>query len=99
MGEDTAARDALPVSGIRLRQNFGDTATILYPSAAESHAREARIEIRDPLYSEGQAVLILRPVNLLDLDQLILNADAGSSNNKLKDFAHRSAFGEPIVGS
>jgi hypothetical protein len=45
-------------------------ATILYPTMEED-AREARVTINDPMYGTGRAHIILRPVNLLQLDQFI----------------------------
>jgi 5-methylcytosine-specific restriction enzyme subunit McrC len=77
-----------------LSQDGGGTATILYPTVAESDAREARIEIRDPLYGQGRAWVILRPVNLLRLERLIFEAETGESDGNLEDFARRLAFGD-----
>jgi 5-methylcytosine-specific restriction enzyme subunit McrC len=45
-------------------------ANILYPTI-ESEAREARIAINDPMFGTNRAHVVLRPVNLLHLDQLI----------------------------
>ena len=45
-------------------------AIILYPTM-DAEAREARIEINDPMRSSNRAHVILRPVNLLKLDQFI----------------------------
>jgi hypothetical protein len=60
---------------------------------------EARIEIRDPLYGHGRAWLVLRSVNLLRLEQLIFDVETGKPGKKLRDFAHRLAFGDALVGS
>jgi hypothetical protein len=38
----------------------------------EEEALEARIAINDPIYGAGRAHVVLRPVNLLRLDQLII---------------------------
>jgi 5-methylcytosine-specific restriction enzyme subunit McrC len=53
-----------------LSQPEGMEATILYPTM-EAEAREARVAINDPMYGTGRAHVVLRPVNLLQLDQLI----------------------------
>jgi 5-methylcytosine-specific restriction enzyme subunit McrC len=75
-----------------LGQGFGGAATILYPSTAGDDVQEARIEIRDTLYGHRRAQVVLRPVNLLYLEQLISGANA-DTNRKLGRYAHQLAFG------
>jgi 5-methylcytosine-specific restriction enzyme subunit McrC len=53
-----------------LSQPEGMDATILYPTM-EGEAREARVAINDPVYGSNRARVVLRPVNLLQLDQYI----------------------------
>ena len=64
------------------------TATILYPSIA-SPAREARIQINEPLYGIPNGMVILRPVDLLELDRLITKKDRGH----LSSLAYKLVFG------
>ena len=77
-----------------LSQGFGGVATILYPAPSESDVSEARIEIRETLYGQNRAQVILRPVNLLRLEELISNANAVGADNELRRFARHLAFGE-----
>src|SRR2546423_14915858 len=53
-----------------LSQPEGVDAIILYPTV-QSEAKEARIMLRDPIYGTGRAYIVLRPVNLLHLEQLV----------------------------
>jgi 5-methylcytosine-specific restriction enzyme subunit McrC len=68
-----------------LSQPEGVDATILYPTM-EAEAREARIVLHDPVYGTGRAYVVLRPVNLLRLEQLI------TEQRKIKNERGRTAF-------
>jgi len=81
-----------------LSQAAGRSATILYPTVAESDAQEARVEIREPLHGRGQAQVILRPVNLLRLEGLISNPKSVRTTEELRRYAHHLAFGDANAG-
>src|SRR6266700_3581029 len=76
-----------------LSQPQGMVATILYPSM-QSDAREARILLRDPLYGAGRAQIVLRPVDLLHLDNLVMSAGSIQSKRNCAAFEDRLVFGE-----
>ncbi|GCE23611.1 McrC family protein [Dictyobacter kobayashii] len=71
-----------------LGQDNCDRATILYPTMGPS-ASVASIEVRMPLYARGSAYVILRPVDLLHLDQLILQAREKKNDRDPTRFAHQ----------
>jgi len=68
-------------------------ATILYPTV-QSEAKEARIILRDPIYGTGRAQVVLRPVNLLHLEQLVTSPKTMKNERERADFARRLAFGD-----
>jgi len=69
-------------------------ATILYPTM-EGQAREARIELHDPVYGTGRAHVVLRPVNLIHLEQLITGErNVGAGLAPARSFAKWLAFGK-----
>ena len=77
-----------------LSQPEGMDATILYPTI-DAEAREARVTINDPMYGTGRAHVVLRPVNLIRLEQLITgerNVVAGLA--PARSFARWLTFGE-----
>src|SRR5216684_1081708 len=76
-----------------LSQPEGVDATILYPTI-EGQACEARIELHDPVYGTGRAHVVLRPVNLIHLDQLITGERKIKNERERTAFARWLAFGE-----
>lgn len=69
------------------------SAVILYPTMDEE-AREARIVLSEPAFGTGQAIVVLRPVNLLRLEQLVTGTTAASNERKRRAFAEWLVFGE-----
>lgn len=67
-------------------------ATILYPTM-EAEAREARIVLHDPVYGTGCAHVVLRPVNLLRLEQLITEERKMKNERERTNFARKLVFG------
>lgn len=75
-----------------LSQKSDVEAAILYPTV-DTLAKEARIEIRDPVSRERRAYVALRPVDLVQLEQLI-SAPRGRQNTAARSsFAHYMTFG------
>lgn len=67
------------------------TAAILYPTLS-TEAREQAIFIREPVSGIPQAQVILRPVNLLELDEL-LRAKDWQANRRKAELAHQLSLG------
>lgn len=57
-------------------------ATILYPHIGDT-AKEARIDVRDPVHGVRSAQIILRPVNMLELDEVLAARHSGSGSRRL----------------
>jgi 5-methylcytosine-specific restriction enzyme subunit McrC len=68
-------------------------AVILYPTTHDE-AREARIVLSEPVFGTGQAVVVLRPVNLLRLEQLVSGVMTAMNERERRAFAEWLAFGE-----
>lgn len=73
-----------------LSQGAGGRATILYPTL-DPAAREARVEIRDPL-GAGRAGVGLRPVDLAKLERLV--RQPREAVRERMAYARTVAFGE-----
>lgn len=69
--------------------------TILYPVVG--HAKEARIEIRDPVYGSGLAQVILRPIDLLYLEKLITGPKNKQNERNRLSFAQKLVFGDQFA--
>ncbi len=73
-----------------MSQGGGGVATILYPTT-HREAREARIELRNPLAPTVRCQVILRPVDMLGLGQL-LQGDRRRQDDRT-GYARRLVFG------
>jgi 5-methylcytosine-specific restriction enzyme subunit McrC len=75
-----------------LSQGTGGQATILYPTV-DPTAKPEVIDIREVLYGEHRAQVVLKPVNLLLLEQLLTASGAQAERNCTR-YAQALAFGE-----
>lgn len=69
-----------------LSQPQAMSATILYPTTL-SEANEARILLHDPVVGDRRAQVVLRPVDLWQLDDLVTNAVSMKSKRECAAFA------------
>lgn len=91
--EKSLPRDMLYQLAIyALSQGLGAKATILYPSVSPE-AKEARIAIQDPIFRETQAQVILRPVNLHQLENLVMSLNRQIAKRECTKFAEYLVFG------
>ena len=92
--ENSLPRDMLYQLCIYAMSQGGNrTAAIIYPVTSE-HTGEAKIEIRDPVYGSGKAEVVLRPLNLIQLDGLVSGPQTRQNERDKFDFAHYLAFGK-----
>lgn len=75
-----------------LSQKPESSAATLYPTL-EATARESRIVIRDPVYGNDRAYIVLRPVNMMRLEKLISTPASPQHETKLEQFARLLALG------
>jgi 5-methylcytosine-specific restriction enzyme subunit McrC len=68
------------------------TSVILYPTLAAA-AREARIEIRDPVRGRERAIVVLRPVDMNELSRLVALPPTAASADAQRRFALRMCLG------
>ena len=76
-----------------MSQKENRKATILYPVIG-GHAKEAKIEVRDPFYGSGQAQVALRPLDLIHLNKLVSGTQTRQNERDKFEFAHYLAFGK-----
>ncbi len=79
----------LVVYAISHRQEL--QSTILYPTA-NSLAKEARINVTDPIYGKHLGQVCLRPVNLIEIEHLVSSSMA-DARRKRESLAKRLALG------
>lgn len=90
--ENALPRDMLyQLALYALSQDGGVPAVILYPTL-DARAREAVIEVREPVYGAGRARVILRPVVLDDLAKMVCQSDAAAVKRR-REYARDLAFG------
>ena len=77
-----------------LSQGYSGRATILYP-AVDSEASPEVIEIRKPFDGSSNALIVLRPVNLLYLCELI-EMSGKEGHERRATYAQRLAFGHDL---
>ena len=75
-----------------LSQGIGAKATILYP-VVDSSASDARINISDAAFGVPRAQVILRPVNLVELERLLSARKSIQVERCLNAMATRLVFG------
>jgi 5-methylcytosine-specific restriction enzyme subunit McrC len=75
-----------------LSQELGGHATILFPTM-NIDAKEARIQITDPVHGIYKAQVIMRPVKLLYLNKLISGKSAIAEKKERARYARGLAFG------
>lgn len=72
-------------------------ATILYPTL-ESGAIDQTIVLNEPVDGTQQARIVLRPVELLELERLVGAPLSANRDRKCADLAKRLAFGRETIG-
>lgn len=68
--------------------------SILYPTTNVS-AKEARIDVTDPVYGKHLGQVCLRPVNLIEIEELV-SSNTAAVRRKREALAKRLAFGAEV---
>jgi 5-methylcytosine-specific restriction enzyme subunit McrC len=90
--ENSLPREMLYQLAIYATVHEYGTATILYPTT-HAQAREARIEVRNPLHGGRRALVVLRPVSLDRLDGLVSTKQTAAVIRERRMFACELVFG------
>lgn len=69
-----------------------DEAVILYPTI-HSEAEEARVDLSDPVFGSQRGQVILRPVNMLQLEGLVSSRQSPQNERERQAFARHLVFG------
>ncbi|MBN1876798.1 MAG: restriction endonuclease, partial [Anaerolineae bacterium] len=94
--EQPLPRDMLyQLSLYALSQPPGATATILYPTL-DPTAREARIAIREPVGGGDRACVVLRPVGMLDLNEVLTMPSNVKQQRMCHALAQNFVFGKEL---
>jgi 5-methylcytosine-specific restriction enzyme subunit McrC len=94
--ENSLPREMLYQLAIYATVHECGTATILYPTT-HAQAREARIEVRDPLHGGRRALVVLRPVSLDRLEELVSTKQTAAVLRERRMFARELVFGAKPV--
>ena len=90
--EKALPREMLYQLGIYAASHEQRSATILYPTTDNS-AKEARIAVTDPVFGRQIALVCLRPVHVILLEDLIMSGRSAGVERARRDYAERLAFG------
>ncbi|WP_165251995.1 McrC family protein [Paludisphaera soli] len=90
--ENPLPRDMLYQLAIYALSHEGGTATILYPTT-HAQAREARIEVRNPIHGGRRGSVIVRPVDLETLERLISARTTTATVRERRHYASLLALG------
>ncbi|MBI1917616.1 MAG: restriction endonuclease [Planctomycetes bacterium] len=90
--EKALPREMLYQLGIYAASHEQRSATILYPTTDNS-AKEARIAVTDPVFGRQIALVCLRPVHVIFLEDLIMSGRSAGVERARRDYAERLAFG------
>ena len=68
------------------------SATILYPTT-DNAAKEVRLAVTDPVFGSPIALVCLRPVNVAELERLVISGRSAAEERERRDYAEELAFG------